>query len=315
MTNAGNTRPGGPDGVADAVPGHWVAAAPAGLRPYLRLARLDRPIGWWLLMWPCWWSTALVAIAADLPWPNPWHLFLFFVGAVAMRGAGSTWNDIIDRDIDAGVARTRNRPIPAGQVTPRQAFAFAVLQSLVGLIVVLQFNLFTILLAFASLAIVAIYPFMKRYFALPQTVFALTFAWGALVGWSATAASLAAAPLVLYLGAWFWGLGYDTVYGHQDKADDSIMGVKSSSLFFGDSTKPALAAIYGGTVLCAAIATVLVEGGILAYLGVVAFGLHLAWQIWRLDADEPAVCLMLFRSNRYAGALLFAGFALDAMAA
>ncbi len=300
--------------VADAVAGNWVdRIAPDGLKPFLRLARLDRPIGWWLLMWPCWWSTALVAVAVDAPYPNPWHLFLFFVGAVAMRGAGSTWNDIVDREIDAGVARTRHRPIPSGQVTPTQAIAFAAVQSLVGLAVVLQFNAFTIVLAFASLAIVAIYPFMKRFIALPQTVFALTFAWGALVGWSATTASLAAAPIALYVGGWFWGLGYDTIYGHQDKTDDAIIGVKSSSLFFAEHTKRALVGIFGATIVCAATATWLAGGGVLAFLGVAAFAAHLAWQVWRVDPDDPAVCLMMFRSNRYAGALLFAGFALDAI--
>ncbi|ESR22586.1 4-hydroxybenzoate octaprenyltransferase [Lutibaculum baratangense] len=316
MTSDGGTTGLGEPGptVADAVKGNWVdRRAPDGLKPYLRLARLDRPIGWWLLMWPCWWSTALVAVAAGLPYPDPWHLFLFFVGAVAMRGAGSTWNDIVDRKVDAQVARTRHRPVASGQVSVKQALAFAVFQSLVGLAVVLQFNLFTILLSFASLLIVAIYPFMKRFIALPQTVFALTFAWGALVGWSATTGSLAAAPIVLYIGVWFWGLGYDTIYGHQDKADDAIIGIKSSSLFFADKTKPALVGIFGATVICAGLSAWLAGGGAMSFLGVAAFAAHLAWQVWRLDANAPDVCLMLFRSNRYAGALLFAGFALDAM--
>ena len=286
MVQSGGSEQGG---VADAVPGHWVdRAASASLRPFLRLARLDRPIGWWLLMWPCWWATALVAVAAGLPYPNPWHLFLFFVGAVAMRGAGSTWNDVIDRKIDAGVARTRNRPIPAGEVSVKAALAFAVLQSLVGLAVVLQFNLFTIILSFASLLIVAIYPFMKRFFALPQTVFALTFAWGALVGWSATTGALALAPVMLYAGAWFWGLGYDTIYGHQDKADDAIIGVKSSSLFFAENTKPALAGIFGATIVCVGAAAWLAGGGVLSFLGVAAFAAHLSWQIVRVDPDDPA---------------------------
>ena len=283
------------------------------MRPYLRLARIDRPIGWWLLMWPCWWSAALVAVATAPAAPNPWHLALFMIGAIAMRGAGSTWNDVMDRDVDGQVERTRNRPIPSGQVSVKAALAFIVLQCAIGLAVVLQFNGFTIALSFSSLAIVAVYPLMKRFFWWPQSVLGLAFSWGALVGWSATAGSLGLAPLLAYAAAWAWIIGYDTIYGHQDKRDDAIIGIKSTSRLFGANTKAWLVLFYAATVALLLAAGWAAGAGVLSYLGLAAFAAHLAWQIWTLDIDDASRCLALFRSNRDAGALPFVGFAADAV--
>src|SRR5579871_6624844 len=221
--------------VADAT-GNWVdSIAPQWSRPYLRLARLDRPIGSWLLLLPCWWSAALSAgIARDIA-PLPLDIALFFIGAFAMRGAGCTWNDITDRDLDAQVERTRSRPIPAGQVSVRQALAFLVVQSLIGLVVLLQFNRFAILTGIASLAIVAVYPFMKRITWWPQIVLGLAFSWGALMGFAVMLGQIGVPGLILYAGSIAWVIGYDTIYAHQDAEDDALIGVKSTALLFGES--------------------------------------------------------------------------------
>ena len=225
--------------VADAVRGHWAdRIIPPSLRPYARLARLERPIGWWLLLWPCWWSSVLATDAAGLRFPDFWHLALFLVGAIAMRGAGCTYNDIVDRDLDAQVARTRSRPIPSGQVTARQAAIFLVLQALIGLAVLLQFNSFAIALGVLSLITVAIYPFMKRFTWWPQIGLGLAFSWGALMGWPAAFGRLDWPAIVLYAGSISWVIGYDTIYAHQDKEDDALIGVKSLALRLGDGSKP-----------------------------------------------------------------------------
>src|SRR5215813_6316705 len=239
--------------VADST-GNWVdGVAPAWARPYLRLARLDRPIGSWLLLMPCWWSVGLAAVHARGQ-VNLWHILLFFVGAFAMRGAGCTWNDIVDRDLDARVERTRSRPIPSGQVTAASAAAFLVLQALVGLAVLLQFNRFTIYVGFASLAVVAIYPFMKRITYWPQIVLGLAFSWGALMGWPAVFGRLDWQPLVLYAGAIAWVIGYDTIYAHQDREDDALIGLKSTAILFGRRTKPMLSAFYAAAIVLIGIA-------------------------------------------------------------
>src|SRR5882757_5338783 len=218
--------------VADST-GNWVdTLAPSWFRPYLRLARADRPIGAWLLLLPCWWSAALAAIATGQPIPDPSHLALFFVGAFVMRGAGCTWNDIVDRDLDAKVARTRSRPIPSGQVSVKAAAVFLVAQALVGLAVLLQFNRFTILVGISSLGIVAIYPLMKRFVSWPQLVLGLAFSWGALMGWAAVFSRLEAPALLLYAGSIAWVIGYDTIYAHQDREDDALIGVKSTARLF-----------------------------------------------------------------------------------
>jgi 4-hydroxybenzoate polyprenyltransferase len=297
--------------VADAT-GNWVDGhAPAATRPYLRLARLDRPIGSWLLLIPCWWSLGLAAMRTG-ELPRLWHVVLFFVGAFAMRGAGCTWNDLVDRELDAKVERTRSRPIPSGQVTARNAAVFMMAQGLVGLLVLLQFNRFTILCGFASLGVAAIYPFMKRVTYWPQIVLGLAFSWGALMGWPATFGRLDAPAIVLYAGSILWVIAYDTIYAHQDREDDLMIGIKSTALLFRDNTRPMLAAFYAGAVVLIGAAGLMAGAGAIFGLGIAAFAAHLGWQVMRLDIDDPAHCLMLFKSNRDAGLILFGAMLLDA---
>jgi 4-hydroxybenzoate polyprenyltransferase len=291
---------------------NWVdKSAPAWARPYLRLGRFDRPIGAWLLLLPCWWSVGLAAVHAAAP-IDIRHTALFFVGAFAMRGAGCTWNDIVDRDLDARVERTRSRPIPSGQIGVRAAAAFLLLQALIGLAVLLQFNRFTVFVGLASLAVVAIYPFMKRVTYWPQIVLGLAFSWGALMGWPAAFGRLEAPALLLYAGAIAWVIGYDTIYAHQDRDDDALVGIKSTALLFGARTRPMLAAFFTLAVVLIGWAGWSAGGGLVFALGLLAFAAHLVWQIGRLDIDDPALCLMLFRSNRDAGLILFAALVLDA---
>jgi 4-hydroxybenzoate polyprenyltransferase len=298
--------------VADAT-GNWVdSLAPAWSRPYLRLARLDRPIGSWLLLLPCWWSSALATVAAHERLPNLWHIALFFVGAFAMRGAGCTWNDIVDRDLDSAVERTRSRPIPSGQVSVTQAALFLIGQSLVGFLVLIAFNRFTVALGIASLAIVAVYPFMKRITYWPQIVLGLAFSWGALLGWAAAFGRLGGPALLLYAGSISWVIGYDTVYAHQDREDDALIGIKSTALLFGPRTKPMLALFYTVAVILIGAAGFTAGGGVIFGIGLVAFALHLSWQIVRLDIADPDNCLAVFKSDRDAGLILFAGLVLDA---
>lgn len=293
---------------------NWVDShAPAWSRPYLRLARFDRPIGSWLLLLPCWWAAALSAGISGQVNSLPWVLALFFIGAFAMRGAGCTWNDITDRDLDAKVERTRSRPIPAGQVSVRNAFAFLVLLALVGLGVLLQFNRFAILTGLVSLALVAIYPFMKRITYWPQVVLGLAFSWGALMGFAVTLGALGAPAFVLYAGAIAWVIGYDTIYAHQDREDDALIGVKSTALLFGENTRAMLVLFYTLAVGLIGAAIALSGGGFLAWAGLVAFAAHLLWQIRSIQIDDAALCLRLFKSNRDAGLLLFAGLTADAL--
>jgi 4-hydroxybenzoate polyprenyltransferase len=300
-----------PGRVADAT-GNWVdGSAPAVTRPYLRLARLDRPIGSWLLLMPCWWSAGLAGMASG-HLPSLAHIALFFVGAFAMRGAGCTWNDLVDRNLDGKVERTRSRPIPSGQVTARQAAVFMVAQALVGLAVLLQFNWFTVFTGLASLGVVAIYPFMKRVTYWPQIFLGLAFSWGALMGWPAAFGRLDWPALVLYAGAIAWVIGYDTIYAHQDREDDMMIGIKSTALLFGDNTPRMLMVFYAIAVVLIGAAGLMAGGGWIFILGLLAFAAHLAWQIARLDVDDPAHCLTLFRSNRDAGLILFAAMLIDA---
>jgi 4-hydroxybenzoate polyprenyltransferase len=301
-------------GVADSS-GNWVDhRAPAWSRPYLRLARADRPIGSWLLLLPCWWSAALAAEAAHRAVPNLAHLLLFGIGAVAMRGAGCTFNDIVDRDLDARVARTRSRPIPAGDVSARNASAFLLVQALVGLAVLLQFNAFAIVVGIASLTIVAIYPFLKRITWWPQIGLGLAFSWGALMGWSAAFGRLDPPALLLYAGSIAWVIAYDTIYAHQDREDDALIGIKSTARLFGRTTRPAVAGFYTLAVVLIASAGVTSGAGGLFAIGLVAFAAHLGWQVRRIDISDPNRCLMLFKSNRDAGLMLFAGTVLDTLA-
>src|ERR1700682_2262679 len=294
--------------VADAT-GNWVdTRAPQWSRPYRRLPRLDRPIGSWLLLMPCWWSAALAAGVAHDTGQLPRNIALFFVGAFVMRGAGCTWNDITDRDLDALVERTRSRPIPAGQVNVPQAMAFLVVQALIGLTVLLQFNRFAVATGIASLVIVAVYPFMKRVTWWPQIVLGLAFSWGALMGFAVTLGRFDAPAVALYAGSIAWVVGYDTIYAHQDAEDDALIGIKSTALLFGARTRPALMVFYGLAVVLIGAALALAGAGLSAWIGLAAFAAHLIRQIRRLQISDPALCLRIFKSNRDAGLLACAGF-------
>jgi 4-hydroxybenzoate polyprenyltransferase len=305
--------PAGDAPLPDAIKGHWVdRRAPHAVRPFLKLARIERPIGWWLLLLPCWWATGLAAIAAGQPYPNPWHCLLFLVGAVLMRGAGCTFNDIVDRKLDAEVARTRGRPLPSGQVTTKGAALFMIAQALGGLVVLLQFNRFTILLGIASLTIVAIYPFMKRVTDMPQFVLGLAFSWGGLMGWSAVFGRLDPPAFLIYAAAIAWTVGYDTIYAMQDLEDDVIAGIRSSARYFGGHTREAVALCFALAAVLCGTAIWLVGGGPAAWLGFAAFAAHLGRQVSRIEGASAAEALGLFRSNRDAGLLLAAGLALDA---
>ena len=278
----------------------WVDRLPQGWRPFATLARWDRPIGTWLLLWPCWWAVVLAPGLPDLK-----LLALFGIGAVAMRGAGCVINDLADRDLDARVERTRHRPLASGQLSTGQALAFLALQLLVGLLVLLSFNRFTILLGFASMPLVIVYPFMKRITWWPQAVLGLTFNWGALVGWSAVTGDLAAPALVLYLAGFLWTLGYDTIYAHQDKVDDALIGVKSSARRLGAATPRWLWLFYGAALALIGVAGWLADMGPGFYPVLALGGAHLAWQVRTLDLDDARSCLARFRSNREFGWLVF----------
>ena len=297
--------------VADAPPGNWVdRCAPASLRPYLRLSRADRPVGTWLLLIPCLWAIALAA-AADPAGPgltDVWLVVSSAVGAFLMRGAGCTWNDLTDRDIDAAVARTRSRPLPAGQVTPRQALIWAIGQSLLAACILLTYNATAIVLGVASLGLVAIYPFAKRFTWWPQVFLGLAFNWGALLMWAAQQGRLSWPPVLLYGAGIAWTLFYDTIYAHQDREDDALIGVKSTARLFGDRTRPWLCGflVLAVVLMAAAVLAALLPQGrplqlAVALGGVCGFGWHMARQLAQLDTDDPARCLILFRSNRDAG--------------
>ncbi|WP_092662423.1 4-hydroxybenzoate octaprenyltransferase [Rhizobium sp. NFR12] len=302
--------------VSDAPSDNFVyQVLPRAAWPYAQLARWDRPIGWQLLMWPCFWSAALAANAAmDEGMFQPWqlisHLVLFFVGAVAMRGAGCTYNDLVDHEIDNEVARTRSRPLPSGRVSRFEAKVFLAVQALVGLIVLLQFNTFSILLGIASLLVVAIYPFAKRFTDWPQFFLGLAFSWGALMGWAGVFGSLSWAPIWLYAAAVAWTIGYDTIYAHQDKEDDALVGVRSTARLFGDNTKAWLIGLYGLTLVFLLFAYIAGDAGLFAYVGLIAATVMLAWQILIIDIDNPDQCLKLFKFNTQVGAVLFGGLIL-----
>ena len=307
--------------VSDAPSGHWVyRLLPRGLWPYAQLARWDRPIGWQLLMWPCFWSLLLASTATAPQYAGSylwatilWHLFLFFIGAVAMRGAGCTWNDFLDRDIDEKVERTRSRPLPSGQVTSKQALAFLCLQALIGLGVLLNFNRFTIILGLASLGIVAVYPLMKRITNWPQLVLGFAFSWGALVGWASLRGSMDAPAMLLYAGTVLWVIGYDTIYAHQDKEDDALVGVRSTALLFGNKTIYWLMGLYGVALMLftAAFAVAIVPMPALA--GLLAAASLMSRQIRSLDIDNADQCLKLFKSNSIVGLLIFLGLVFGGM--
>lgn len=306
---AGAERTGMPevDSASDIRAGDWIDRfLPPGVRPYLRLARIDRPIGIWLLMLPCWWSAAL----ASPGWPDPWLLTLFALGATVMRSAGCTMNDIADRDFDARVARTASRPIASGSISVRGAVFFMAALSLAGLAVLVQFNLFAVALGAASLLLVAFYPFAKRLTDWPQAVLGLTFNWGALLGWAVVRGDLAWPAVVLYVAGIAWTLGYDTIYAHQDKEDDLIVGVRSTALRLGAATKPWLWGFYGTATAALAVAGLLAGLGVAFWPALFVVALHFAWQIFRLDTDDPKRCLALFKSNAQAGLLVFVAIVL-----
>ena len=292
----------------------WVDRAPATTRPYLRLMRLDGPIGVWLLFWPCVFGLVLGAIASERPFAG-WHdlylLILFGIGSVAMRGAGCTYNDIVDRDIDAMVARTSHRPIPAGAVTVSHAWRFLAAQCVVGLLILIQLNWFSIALGASSLVLIAAYPFMKRITWWPQAWLGLTFNWGALLGFASQTGTIDAADVVLYAGLFFWTVGYDTIYAMQDKEDDALVGVKSTALLFGARAGDWILGFYS-----AAFALILAAGFVehagwpFAFL-MLAAGAHLLWQVRSLAIDDAEHCLKLFRANRDTGALIALAFLLS----
>jgi 4-hydroxybenzoate polyprenyltransferase len=239
--------------------------------------------------------------------PSPWHLLLFMVGAILMRGAGCTYNDIVDKDIDDKVARTRSRPLPSGKVTPRQAWTFLLLQCAGGLAVLVQFNWFAVLVGLASLVTVAVYPFMKRFTDWPQLFLGLAFSWGALMGWAAHSGALELAPVLLYFGSILWVIGYDTIYAHQDKEDDALVGVRSTARLFGERTKEWLIGLYGAALLFFLVAFANAAVPMPALAGLLAAGAHLWRQIRVLDIDDPDQCLRLFKSNSIVGWLIFLG--------
>jgi 4-hydroxybenzoate polyprenyltransferase len=282
---------------------HWTYRLPPRLRDLALLARWDRPIGTWLLLLPCWWGLAL---AGPEPVRGLWLAALFAVGAVAMRGAGCTINDLADRKFDAQVARTANRPLAAGRVSVAQALAFVLAQMAVGLLVLTQLDPITAMVALASVPLVIVYPFMKRITWWPQAFLGLTFNWGALVGYCAVVGAVQLPAVLLYAAGLFWTLGYDTIYAHQDKDDDALIGVRSTALRLGASTRPWIWGFYAVTLVLLAAAAVAGGLGWPFWLGLVAVAVLLAWQALAADFDDAADCLKHFRANRMVGLVVTA---------
>ena len=295
-----------PDAVFDAPPDNWVDRfASVRTRPWLRLSRADRPIGAWLLLLPCWWGIGL-AMMADAPRLfDLWIALACAIGAFVMRGAGCTWNDITDRDIDAQVARTRSRPLPSGQVSLRGAYLWLGAQGLVGLVILVTLGQAAVWMGVASLALVAIYPFAKRFTWWPQLFLGFAFNWGVMLAYAALMGRVDPAPVVAWLGAIAWTIFYDTIYAHQDADDDALIGVKSTARLFGDRSPAILAGFALLAVAVLAVAVALTGRNLLmGWAGVLALGLHLTWQLRNFQPDQGAVCLRLFRSNRDAGLIL-----------
>jgi 4-hydroxybenzoate polyprenyltransferase len=292
------------DSASDIKTDDWIDRyVPSAARPYFRLARIDRPIGTWLLLLPCWWGVAL----AKPDWSGLYFAALFVVGSLVMRAAGCTINDLADREFDRQVARTATRPIASGTISLFAAIMFLGGLLLVGLLVLMQFNTFTIWLGVVSLPLVAVYPFMKRFTYWPQAWLGLTFNWGALMGWAAVLGELSWAPVVLYAAGFFWTLGYDTIYAHQDKEDDLLVGVKSSALRLGDRTRPWLFGFYGMAIILIGLAGVLTFQSWLFFVFLVGGAIHLGMQAWRVDAGNPKDCLKKFKSNRDFGLIVLTG--------
>src|SRR4029078_4942854 len=285
--------------------------APPAVLPYLRLNRSAQPIVFFLLALPCFWSVSLASRSLGDDYPDPWLLILFAIGAIVMRAAGCTYNDIVDREIDAEFARTRGRPLPSGHVTPKAAFIFMIVLSLIGFAVLSSFNGLTILLGLCVLPIVALYPFVKRFSYWPQAVLGLAFNWGALLGWPAVLGRLDWAQVILYAGAVCWTIGYDTIYAHQDREDDDLIGLKSTALRFGPATKPWLALLFWLGWLAIVAAGLMAAAGTAFLLVMLIAAAQLGWQVVTLDIDDPETCLRRFRSNRDFGALVLAAILVD----
>lgn len=289
--------------IADASRQNWVDKyAPLNVQPYFKLSRLDRPIGTWLLLYPCWWALALAADPGT--YPDPVLFILFAIGALVMRGAGCTINDLADRDIDDKVERTRKRPIPSGQVTVRQAFLWLGFQCAIGLIILLQLNTFAIFVGLFSLIFVVIYPFAKRFTYWPQFFLGLAFNYGAWLGWAAVKGDVGIISVILYAGGICWTLGYDTIYAHQDKEDDALIGVKSTALKFGAQTINWVTGFYTLTLAAIIACGILLNLSLLFYVLMCAAAAHLIWQLRTLEIDNGDRCLMLFKSNKIFGAIV-----------
>lgn len=314
VENADTSAPGGEGRVSDATDQNWVDAyAPDWSRPWLRLSRADRPIGTWLLLIPCWWGIALAAQSQGWSWGDLWLIPAAAIGAFLMRGAGCTWNDFTDRELDAQVARTRSRPLPSGQVSPVGALLWMCAQALLAALILFTFNGAAIWLGIVSLLLVAVYPFAKRFTWWPQVFLGLAFNWGVLLLWAAKDGGLGFAAICLYLGGIAWTLHYDTIYAHQDREDDALIGIKSTARLFDDDTQRWLWLFTGLMGLLGASAVLAAGGGWLSLAGLAAMLVHMAWQTLALDVDDGDLCLRLFRSNRTAGLLLLAGLVLDTM--
>jgi 4-hydroxybenzoate polyprenyltransferase len=298
--------------IADARPQNWVERfLPHSLLPYAQLMRLERPIGWWLLLLPCWWGLALAQIAAGQSSINWWYAILFFVGAVVMRSAGCVVNDIVDRDIDAQVERTRIRPLASGRATVFEALALLAVLCAIGLLVLLQFNWTTVVTGVASLVIVVVYPFMKRITYYPQAILGLAFNWGALLGWTAIHNRLDWPAVLLYFGGIAWTLAYDTIYAHQDKEDDILIGVKSTALKFGDASIYWLGGFFALSLVLIDAAFWVAGTSLVPHVAIAGAALHGAWQVARFDGNNSTLCLKLFKSNRTFGLIVLAGLILD----
>lgn len=315
--------------VADAVRGSWVyQVLPERFWPYAQMARWERPIGWRLLMWPCWWSLMLAVavrlhdggLPADYDLVFPYglivaYLALFTFGAIVMRGAGCTYNDLVDQNIDAKISRTQSRPLPSGRITRRQAWLFLIIQSLCGLLILVQFNAFTIMMGCLSLVLVMIYPFMKRITWWPQLFLGLAFSWGALMGWAAIFANIGLPPVLLYLGSILWVIGYDTIYALQDIEDDALIGVKSTARLFGEKARMAVGMLYSGAMVLFGLSFLTAGLAWPAWAGLGLGVAHMIWQLRSLQIEDPARCLKLFKSNSHFGWIMFAGLAFSAVIA
>ena len=308
QTNRATSRP------ADAIRTRFIDRGPAMIAPYLRLMRLDRPIGIWLLFWPCIFGLQLGASFLGYSWPPGRYVLLVAIGSILMRGAGCTYNDIVDRNIDARVARTRGRPIPSGAVSVKQAWIFCAAQLVLSFGLLFFFNRFAALVAIGSLVFVASYPFMKRITWWPQAWLGLTFNWGVLFGYAAMTGTLGPSASLFYAGCFFWTLAYDTLYALTDKQDDLVVGVKSSAIRLGDRTYPWMYAFYAAAIVLMLAGGIASGMGLIFILAMAMPALHFLWQMRKLRIDDPSLCLKLFRSNRDAGALIALALLIGAIA-